>query len=95
MAVHYADERLTMRKPLSIWAGDWEVAVLQDTWIQMETEEHALGKDLPAHTAPSISKVPAHTSRIRANKSGLKASTPSFPTTAPAPNMTCTIISTP
>ncbi len=48
MAVRYAGERLTMTEPLSIWAGDWELAVLEETWIQMETEEHALGSELVA-----------------------------------------------
>lgn len=48
MAVHYAEERLTIMEPLSVRAGDWEVAVLETTWIQMETEAHALGGELVA-----------------------------------------------
>lgn len=48
MAVHYAAERLTIMEPLSIRVGDWEVAVLEETWIQMESEEHALGSELVA-----------------------------------------------
>jgi hypothetical protein len=48
MAVRYAEERLTILEPLSLWAGDWELAVLDGTWIQMETEAHALGSELVA-----------------------------------------------
>jgi hypothetical protein len=40
VAVHYHRERFTLREPVSVWFKDWEVAVLQGTWIQTEQSTH-------------------------------------------------------
>jgi hypothetical protein len=40
LTVHYKSERFTLRKPVSVWFKDWEVAVLEGTWIQTEADTH-------------------------------------------------------
>jgi hypothetical protein len=40
LAVRYRDERFTLRKAISMWFKDWEVAVVEGTWIQAEQATH-------------------------------------------------------
>ena len=40
IAVRYFRERFTINKPISIWFKDWEVALLEGTWVQTEKSEH-------------------------------------------------------
>ena len=40
VAVHYHDQQFTIEKPISIWYGDWEVAVLEGTMVHSGKAEH-------------------------------------------------------
>lgn len=40
VAVHYHRERFALTKPISLWFKDWEVAILEGTWVQTEKAEH-------------------------------------------------------
>ncbi|NIP92709.1 MAG: hypothetical protein GWO24_04290, partial [Akkermansiaceae bacterium] len=40
VAVHYQNERFTLGRPISVWFRDWEIAILEGTWIQSEKETH-------------------------------------------------------
>lgn len=48
IALHYHLGRITVNKPLSLWVGDWELAAMQDSWLQMETDQHEIHAELLA-----------------------------------------------
>ena len=48
VAVHYHLGRVTVRQPLSLWLDDWEVAVLEKSWLQTETDQHQIRAELLA-----------------------------------------------
>ena len=48
VAVHYHLGKITVREPLSIWVGDWELAILNDSWLQTETDQHEFNAELLA-----------------------------------------------
>ncbi|NNJ43319.1 MAG: AsmA family protein [Akkermansiaceae bacterium] len=54
IAAHYHLGRLTVRKPLSIWVGDWEFAAMEDSWLQMETDQHEVNAELLASKDASV-----------------------------------------
>jgi len=51
--VHYHLGKLTLRQPLSIWVGDWEIAVIENSWIQSETDQHQITAELLASRSAS------------------------------------------
>ncbi|NNC88636.1 MAG: hypothetical protein HKN82_09285 [Akkermansiaceae bacterium] len=48
LAVHYFADRFTLEKPISLWFDDWELAVVDGTWIQTESDQHAGSAELVA-----------------------------------------------
>lgn len=41
VTVHFHRERFTIQKPISVWYGDWELAILEKTWVQADQSLHA------------------------------------------------------
>lgn len=54
VAVHYHKGLITVRQPLSLWIGDWELAVLDGSWMQAETNQHEMQIELLASKKSSI-----------------------------------------
>ncbi len=48
IALHYHLGRITVSKPLSLWVGDWELAAMEDSWLQVETDQHEIHAELLA-----------------------------------------------
>lgn len=48
IAAHYHQGRILVRKALSIWVADWEVAVLDGSWLNTKTDEHDMRGELLA-----------------------------------------------
>lgn len=48
VAAHYHRGKITVREPLSIWVGDWELAALDGSWLQTETDQHEINAELLA-----------------------------------------------
>lgn len=48
VAAHYHKGKITVREPLSIWVGDWELAALAGSWLQTETDQHEIHAELLA-----------------------------------------------
>lgn len=48
IAAHYHQGRILVRKALSIWVADWEVAVLDESWLNTKTDEHDVRGELLA-----------------------------------------------
>jgi len=40
LSAHYYQGKITVNKSLSLWINDWEVAVLNKSWFQTETNQH-------------------------------------------------------
>ena len=40
VALHYHQERFLLTKPISLWFKDWELAMLEGTWLQAEQAVH-------------------------------------------------------
>jgi hypothetical protein len=40
VALHYHQERFLLTKPISLWFKDWELAMLEGTWLQTEQAVH-------------------------------------------------------
>ncbi len=55
VAVHYHKGMVTVMKPLSIWLADWEVAVLDRSWVQTETDQHKIQAEVLASKKLSAS----------------------------------------
>ena len=53
VAVHYHLGKITVREPLSIWVGDWELAALDGSWLQTETDQHEINVELLASVSAS------------------------------------------
>jgi len=48
VAAHYHLGKVTVRESLSIWVDDWEVAILERSWLQTETDQHVIHAELLA-----------------------------------------------
>lgn len=48
VAAHYHLGKVTVRQPLSLWLDDWEVAILEKSWLQTETDQHQIMAELLA-----------------------------------------------
>ncbi len=48
VAVRYGGGRVTVEKPLSMWFGDWELALLEGAWVQTGESTHAAAAELLA-----------------------------------------------
>ncbi len=53
IAVHYHLGKITVRKPLSIWVDDWELAALDNSWLDTGTDMHELNAELLASESAS------------------------------------------
>ncbi|MGB0775240.1 MAG: hypothetical protein ACPGUY_05305, partial [Akkermansiaceae bacterium] len=53
VAAHYHLGKITVLEPLSVWIGDWELAVLKQSWLQTETDEHVIDAELLASESSS------------------------------------------
>lgn len=53
IAVHYHLGKLTVLKSISIWVGDWELAALAESWLQIETDQHLIQAELLASKSSS------------------------------------------
>jgi len=53
VAAHYHKGKITVREPLSIWVGDWELAALDGSWLQTETDQHEINAELVASVKSS------------------------------------------
>lgn len=54
IAAHYHLGKVTVKKPLSIWVGDWEIAALENSWLQSETDQHEIYAELLASKKSSV-----------------------------------------
>lgn len=54
IAAHYHLGKITVKKPLSIWVGDWEIAALENSWLQSETDQHEIYGELLASKKSSV-----------------------------------------
>ncbi|MGB2558970.1 MAG: AsmA family protein [Akkermansiaceae bacterium] len=59
IAAHYHQGRILVRKPLSIWVSDWEVAVLDESWLDTKTDKHDMRGELLASQKASAAMTPA------------------------------------
>ena len=48
VAAHYHLGKITLHKSLSLWVDDWELAVIGGSWLQTETDIHAIMGELLA-----------------------------------------------
>ena len=48
VAAHYHRGKITIRKSLSLWVADWEVAAVADSWLQTETNQHVIHAEVMA-----------------------------------------------
>ncbi|MGJ8678414.1 MAG: AsmA family protein [Akkermansiaceae bacterium] len=48
IAVHYHLGRITVLKPVSVWVGDWEIAALDNSWLDSKTDQHIINAELLA-----------------------------------------------
>ncbi|MDC0087926.1 AsmA family protein [Akkermansiaceae bacterium] len=53
IAIHYHVGKLTFLKSISIWVGDWEIAALAESWLQIETDQHMIQAELLASETSS------------------------------------------
>ncbi|WP_435893987.1 AsmA family protein [Oceaniferula spumae] len=53
VAAHYHLGKITVREPLSIWVGDWELAAMDGSWLQTETDQHEINAELLASVKSS------------------------------------------
>lgn len=53
IAAHYHLGVVTVRKPLSIWVGDWELAALDGSWLDTGTDDHEIQGELLASKSAS------------------------------------------
>lgn len=53
VAAHYHAGKVTVRKALSLWVADWEVAVLENSWLQTETDLHQIEAEVLASRSTS------------------------------------------
>ncbi|MDA0768437.1 MAG: hypothetical protein O3A92_16630, partial [Verrucomicrobia bacterium] len=53
VGVHYHQERFTAQEPLSLELGEWELAVLAESWLDLNDEEHEVGVELLASNGVS------------------------------------------
>ena len=53
VAVHYHLGKITVHEPLSIWLGDWEIAALDGSWLQTETDQHEINAEMLASVKSS------------------------------------------
>lgn len=53
VAAHYHQGKITVREPLSIWVGDWELAALDGSWLQTETDQHEISVEMLASAKAS------------------------------------------
>ncbi|MCP5536602.1 MAG: hypothetical protein H7A51_10280 [Akkermansiaceae bacterium] len=54
IAAHYHLGKITVKKPLSIWVDDWELAALEDSWLQTQTDQHEVRAELLASKNASV-----------------------------------------
>ncbi len=48
VGLHYFHERLTAVEPISLELGDWELAALKDSWLDLADEEHEISGEFVA-----------------------------------------------
>jgi len=48
LAAHYHQGLVTVQKPLSLWLADWELALLDGSWVQTETDQHEIQAEVLA-----------------------------------------------
>jgi hypothetical protein len=48
IAARYYRDRLTLLKPISVLFGDWEVALIDESWVQLGTGKHAVAAEFLA-----------------------------------------------
>jgi len=53
ISAHYHQGEIAVEKPLSIWLGDWEFAVLEGGWIDTKTDQHRARGELLASQGAS------------------------------------------
>ncbi|MFK7909401.1 MAG: AsmA family protein [Akkermansiaceae bacterium] len=53
IAAHYHKGKIKVRKPLSIWVGDWELAVIDGSWLDFGTDLHEIQGELLASESAS------------------------------------------
>ena len=53
IAARYHLGKITVRKPLSIWVADWEIAALEKSWLDTGTDEHEAFAELLASESAS------------------------------------------
>ncbi len=54
ISAHYHLGRITVLKPLSIWVGDWEIAAMENSWVQTQTDKHEIKGELLASKNASV-----------------------------------------
>lgn len=54
VAVHYHLGKISVEKPLSIWLGDWEIAVLDGGWLDTMSDQHHVRGELLASQKASV-----------------------------------------
>lgn len=53
IAAHYHKGKVAVQKPLSVWVGDWELAVLDGSWLDTGTDLHEINGELLASVSAS------------------------------------------
>ncbi len=53
VSVHVYRGKITVKKPISVWVGDWELAALENSWLQTKTDEHVIRGELLASESAS------------------------------------------
>ena len=48
LGLHYHEERFTALDPLALQLGDWELALLEESWLDLATDEHDISGELVA-----------------------------------------------
>jgi hypothetical protein len=48
VGLHYFEQRITALEPLSLWFGDWELALLGGSWLDLANEEHDISGEVVA-----------------------------------------------
>ncbi|MBT8044372.1 MAG: AsmA family protein, partial [Verrucomicrobiae bacterium] len=54
IAAKYHQGKVTVNKPLSLWVGDWELAMLDQSWLQTQTDQHEIHAELLASKSMSV-----------------------------------------
>lgn len=65
ITAHYHLGKVAVREPLSIWVGDWELAALDGSWLQTETDQHQFNAELLVSANASASVLRGMTSVIK------------------------------